>query len=71
MAPDPGRRRSASDHPRHPERVCWGCNRFCPAHDLACGGEKARAPHPVELFGDDWLAASDDRPRRETRDISM
>jgi len=40
--------------PAHPERICWGCARRCPAGDLACGEDKARAPHPVELFGDDW-----------------
>jgi hypothetical protein len=26
-----------------------------PAEDLACGNGTIRAPHPVELFGDDWL----------------
>jgi hypothetical protein len=42
------------DRPRHPERICWGCDKRCPASDLACGDDKARAPHPIELFGDDW-----------------
>ena len=42
-------------HPRHPERTCWGCDRYCPAGDLACGNGTIRTPHPVELFGDDWL----------------
>ena len=41
--------------PAHPERVCWGCERRCPAGDLFCGEEKTRAPHPVELFGEDWV----------------
>jgi Protein of unknown function (DUF3079) len=40
-------------HPIHPERICWGCDRFCPADLLACSNE--RAPHPCELFGEDWL----------------
>ena len=22
--------------PAHPERTCWGCDRYCPADDLAC-----------------------------------
>lgn len=39
-------------HPKHPERVCWGCDKFCPANDLRC--EKERAQHPVELYGDNW-----------------
>jgi hypothetical protein len=40
--------------PKHPERICWGCDRHCPANDLVCGEDKARAPHPSEIFGDDW-----------------
>jgi hypothetical protein len=42
-------------HPKHPDRVCWGCEKYCPADELACGNGTIRAPHPVELFGDDWL----------------
>jgi hypothetical protein len=41
-------------HPQHPERICWGCDKFCPADDLRCGNGSIRSPHPVELFGDDW-----------------
>lgn len=40
--------------PAHPERVCWGCDLYCPAHDMRCGNGSDRTPHPVELFGDDW-----------------
>lgn len=58
-------------NPRNPERICWGCNRHCPAADLACGEDKARAPHPSELFGDDWRdwahRDADDRPEPATR----
>lgn len=42
-------------HPKHPERICWGCDRYCPAKNLACGNGKVRTQHPVELFGEDWL----------------
>jgi hypothetical protein len=42
-------------HPPHPERVCWGCDKYCPADDLACGNGTIRTAHPCELFGDDWL----------------
>lgn len=42
-------------HPAHPERICWGCNRYCAGNDLACGNGTERTPHPVEIFGDDWL----------------
>jgi hypothetical protein len=41
-------------HPKHPERLCWGCDKYCPADSLACGNGSERTQHPVELFGDDW-----------------
>jgi hypothetical protein len=40
--------------PRHPERICWGCDKRCPAESLACGNGTVRTMHPVELFGEDW-----------------
>ncbi|MFO1218028.1 MAG: DUF3079 domain-containing protein [Burkholderiaceae bacterium] len=51
-------------HPKHPERVCWGCDRYCPAGDMACGNGSDRTQHPVELLGDDWAewAPLDDKP---------
>ena len=42
-------------HPKHPERVCWGCNKYCPADSLVCGNGTVRTQHPIELFGEDWL----------------
>ena len=42
-------------NPTHPERVCWGCDKYCRADDLACGNGTIRSPHPKELFGDDWF----------------
>jgi hypothetical protein len=41
--------------PKNPERICWGCDKYCPADDLRCGNGTIRTPHPVELFGKDWL----------------
>jgi len=41
--------------PAHPERICWGCDRYCAANDLRCGNGKERAPHPIETFGPDWM----------------
>lgn len=41
--------------PLHPERICWGCDKYCPIDALACGNGSERTQHPVELFGDDWL----------------
>ena len=40
--------------PLHPERVCWGCDLYCPATDMRCGNGSDRTPHPSELFGPDW-----------------
>lgn len=48
--------------PANPDRVCWGCDKYCRADDLACGNGTIRTPHPVELFGEDWLEWSE-RPR--------
>ncbi len=42
-------------NPRNPERVCWGCDKYCPENDLACGNGTIRTQHPAELFGADWL----------------
>ena len=41
-------------HPKHPERVCWGCDRYCSTNELACGNGSDRTMHPAELLGDDW-----------------
>jgi len=41
--------------PVHPERTCWGCDKYCPADDLACANGTVRTMHPIELFGDDWV----------------
>jgi hypothetical protein len=43
-------------HSKHQERICWGCDRYCPVNSLACGNGTERTLHPVELFGEDWLA---------------
>lgn len=42
--------------PGHPERICWGCDRFCPADDMRCGNGTDRAQHPIELWGEDWTS---------------
>jgi hypothetical protein len=41
-------------NPRHPERICWGCDRYCPASSMACGNGSDRTQHPAEIFGPDW-----------------
>lgn len=49
--------------PLHPERVCWGCDTYCPADSLKCGNGTLRTEHPAELFGDDWMEwGADGRP---------
>lgn len=55
--------------PSHPERICWGCDRYCAADDLACGNGTIRAPHPQELFGKEWrewAKEHDSTPGRES-----
>jgi hypothetical protein len=42
-------------HPAHPERICWGCDKFCAHDSLACGNGSERTQHPVELFGEEWF----------------
>jgi hypothetical protein len=42
-------------HPKRPEKICWGCDKYCPADAMRCGNGSERTPHPVELFGEDWL----------------
>ncbi|MEO6281693.1 DUF3079 domain-containing protein [Roseateles sp.] len=40
--------------PVNPQRICWGCDRYCAADAMACGNGSVRTPHPSELFGEDW-----------------
>lgn len=42
-------------NPPHPERVCWGCDKYCPADSMVCGNGSERTQHPAELFGADWV----------------
>jgi len=56
---------SAPLNPRHPDRICWGCDKYCPGDDLACGNGTLRTPHPIELFGDDWIEWIDSRRERD------
>ena len=41
-------------NPAHPERTCWGCDRYCAADAMQCGNGWERSQHPAELFGPDW-----------------
>lgn len=60
--------------PAHPERTCWGCDRYCAADQMICGNGTERTQHPMELFGPDWasegldplrpLAPAEDEPVR-------
>lgn len=40
--------------PAHPERTCWGCDRYCAANEMVCGNGTERTQHPVELYGEGW-----------------
>ncbi len=41
-------------NPKHPERICWGCDKYCPVTNLGCSNGSSRTMHPAEIFGDDW-----------------
>lgn len=53
-------------HPLHPERICWGCDKYCPVDSLACGNGSERTQHPMELFGDDWMEPITPLPTEKT-----
>jgi hypothetical protein len=40
--------------PAHPERIGWGCERYCAADDSRCGNGTERAQHPIETYGPEW-----------------
>jgi hypothetical protein len=45
----PAQRAMARNFPlNHPERICWGCDRYCPAQSLG------RVMHPVETQRERW-----------------
>ena len=46
-------------HPKHPERICWGCDQYCSVEDLRCGNGSGRTQHPAELLGEDWYEFGD------------
>ena len=48
-------RRRIPIRPGHPERICWGCELYCPADDMRCGNGTDRTQHPIELWGEDWM----------------
>ena len=45
--------------PKHPERICWGCDRYCASTALACGNGADRTMHPAEMIGEDWYLHGD------------
>ncbi|MBL8482290.1 MAG: DUF3079 domain-containing protein [Rhodocyclaceae bacterium] len=46
-------------HPKHPERVCWGCEAYCTTSAMRCGNGSERTQHPSELLGEDWHKLGD------------
>lgn len=45
--------------PKHPERICWGCDKYCSVAEMGCGNGSERTPHPMEMLGDDWYQYGD------------
>ena len=68
LRPDEPSMSQPPNRPAHPERVCWGCDKYCPADDLACGNGTIRTLHPCELFGEDWLEWSLGSPHGDVED---
>lgn len=60
------------DNPPHPERNCWGCDRYCAANGMLCGNGSERTQHPAELFGPDWAQwqASEEAPRHTREELA-
>ena len=48
--------------PAHPERICWGCDKYCAVDSMMCGNGSVATPHPSELFGEDWMSWGLDAP---------
>ncbi|MDR1994548.1 DUF3079 domain-containing protein [Azonexus sp.] len=46
-------------NPKHPERTCWGCDKYCAADALQCGNGSGRTQHPAEMLGEDWYQWGD------------
>ena len=46
-------------HPKFPERICWGCDKYCAADNLLCGNGSGRTEHPSEALGPDWYTWGD------------
>ncbi|MBS1157267.1 MAG: hypothetical protein H6R07_3191 [Proteobacteria bacterium] len=58
-------------NPKHPERICWGCDKYCPADSLRCGNGSDRTQHPVEMFGEDWFEwGVDSASATEAQDVA-
>ena len=58
-------------NPKHPERVCWGCDKYCSADDLRCGNGTIRTQHPIELFGENWMEWELDRVNPDDSDVGQ
>ena len=52
--------------PKNPERICWGCDRYCKVDALMCGNGSVATLHPSELFGEDWMNWGLDARQDET-----
>jgi hypothetical protein len=56
------------DNPSNPHRICWGCDKYCPADSMQCGNGSDRTQHPAELFGEDWRTMGRDFEAEPSRD---
>jgi hypothetical protein len=56
--------------PAHPERVCWGCDKYCRVDSMMCGNGSVATLHPAELFGDDWMEWGLDAQAKEPEEAA-
>lgn len=57
--------------PKHPERICWGCDKYCAVDAMLCGNGSDRAQHPAEIFGDDWAEWEQNAEKEKSKQASL
>ena len=51
--------------PAHPERNCWGCDRYCASDAMLCGNGSERTQHPSRPLGRAGMPGMAPRLRRQ------
>ena len=51
--------------PKRPEKICWGCDKFCATDKMMCGNGSDRSQHPIEVIGDDWYETLSEEDKKK------